>query len=118
VRYLGSGVAAMTVRRADARTLVIGIDGGYIGWSFERLFRDERHPMAVGERVVLTGMTAEVTALTADRRPAEAAFRFDVPLEDAALRWLWWHDGQFRAFTLPAVGETIEVPRARPGSVA
>ncbi len=117
VRYLGSGMAAMTVHRADARTLVIRIDGGYIGWSIERLFRDERHPMAVGERVVLTGMTAEVTALTADGRPAEAAFRFDVPLEDAALRWLWWHDGQFRPFTLPAVGETIELPRARPGSV-
>ena len=61
---------------------------------------------------VVTGMTATVTAITADGRPAEAAFRFDVPLEDAALRWLWWHDGEFRPFTPPAVGQTMEIPPA------
>jgi len=69
-------------------------------------------PDAVGERVVLTGMTATVTAITADGRPAEAAFRFDVPLEDASLRWLWWQDGEFRPFTPPAVGQTLEIPAA------
>ena len=112
MRYLGSGLAAMSIRRPDANTIIIRIDGGYIGWTFERVVRDERHPMSVGERVALTGMTATVTAITADGRPAEAAFRFDVPLEDAALRWLWWHDGEFRPFTPPAVGQTMEIPPA------
>ena len=112
VRYLGSGLTAMTIRRPDECTLVIGIDGGYIGWTFERLFRDERHPMTVGERVILTRMVATVTAVTADGRPAEASFRFDVPLEDASLRWLWWHAGEFRPFTPPAVGQTLEIPPA------
>jgi hypothetical protein len=115
MRYLGSGLEAMTIRRPDARTLTIRIDGGFIGWTFERLFRDERHPMAVSERVEVTGMTATVTALTPDGRPAEAAFRFNVPLEDRALRWLVWRDGEFQPFALPAIGETIELPRVRPG---
>jgi hypothetical protein len=60
-------------------------------------------------------MTATVTALTPDGRPAEAAFRFNVPLEDRALRWLVWRDGEFQPFALPAIGETIELPRVRPG---
>jgi hypothetical protein len=110
VRSLASGSAALTIRRPDAQTLVIRADGGYIGWSFERLFRDERHPMHIGEQVVLTGMTATVTALTADSRPAEAEFRFNVPLEDASLRWLWWHAGEFQPFPLPPVGATMEAP--------
>lgn len=110
VRFLGSGLARTTVHRPDEHSLVIGIDGGYINWSFERLFRDARFPMKVGDRVVLTGMTATVTAVTADGRPAEAEFRFDVPLEDASLRWLWWRDGEFAPFTPPAVGEQIELP--------
>jgi hypothetical protein len=113
VRFLSSGVAGMTIQRTDAYSLVIGVEGGYIGWSFERLFRDERHPMHVGERVALTGMTATVTAITNDGRPAEAAFRFAVPLEDASLRWIWWHDGEFRPFTPPAVGETVQTARER-----
>lgn len=110
VRYLGSGLAAMTVRRPDAQTLVVGIDGGYIGWTFERLFRDERQRMALGEQVVLTGMTATVTDLTPDGRPAEAAFRFGVALEDLSLRWLVWRNGEFVPFTPPAVGGEIELP--------
>jgi len=113
VRFLASGPTGLTIRRPDAQTLVIRVAGGYIGWSFERLFRDERHPMHAGEQVVLTGMTATVTAVTRDGRPAEAEFRFAVPLEDASLRWLWWHDGEFRPFSLPAVGETMEVPSER-----
>jgi hypothetical protein len=113
VRFLASGPTGLTIRRPDAQTLVIRVAGGYIGWSFERLFRDERHPMHVGEQVVLTGMTATVTAVTADGRPAEAEFRFTVPLEDASLRWLWWHGGEFQPFPLPAVGETLEVPGER-----
>ena len=41
--------------------------------------------MSRGERVELTGMTAEVVELTDDGRPAEVAFRLKEPLEDD--RW-------------------------------
>ncbi|MGB2986365.1 MAG: hypothetical protein WBE26_10825 [Phycisphaerae bacterium] len=113
-RILAPGYSAMTVRRPDERTLVIRPERGYLAWVFDRLFRGENHPMLLGERVELTGMTVEVTALTVDGRPAEAAFRFAVPLEDPSLRWLYWKDGAFVAFTLPAVGQAIELPPAIP----
>ena len=70
--------------------------------------------MPLGQRVKLTGVTVEVTALTPDNRPAEATFSFDVPLEDPSLRWLFWEDGSFVPFTLPAVGKTVELPPALP----
>jgi hypothetical protein len=54
-------------------------------------------------------MTVEVTALTDDNRPAEAAFRFSVPLEDASLHWLCYRGKAFEPFTPPAVGETVEI---------
>ena len=63
--------------------------------------------MSLGQRVELTGMTVTVTALTEDGRPAEAAFRFSVPLEDTSLRWLNWKDDMFQPFAPPAVGETV-----------
>ena len=40
-----------------------------------RLARTADHPMHVGQRVELTGMTAEVLSMNADQKPAEAAFR-------------------------------------------
>lgn len=90
-RVLTSGPAASTVSRPDARTLIVRPDGGYLVWLFDRLFREEGRDLKLGEQVALTGMIAEVTALTDDGRPAEVAFRFDVPLEDESLIWLRWN---------------------------
>jgi hypothetical protein len=101
------------VHRTDAHTLVIRSAGGYFAWTFDRLLRDERHPLKVGDRVELSDMTAEVTAVTSDGRPTEASFRFVVPLEDASLRWLCWSDGQWGPFKPPAVRETVELPAVR-----
>jgi hypothetical protein len=108
-RVLAHGFAPTSIHRRDERTLVVRPRDGYLAWTAERLVRDERHPMALGERVALTGLSVEITALTADGRPAEATFRFDVPLEDPSLRWLQWTDGAFEPFTPPAIGETVEV---------
>jgi hypothetical protein len=66
--------------------------------------------MALGEKVELTLATIETTALTDDGRPAEATFRFHVPLDDPSLRWLQLSEGRCSAFVPPAIGETIEVP--------
>ena len=53
----------------------------------DRTYRDNT-PMTVGQRVGLMGVTVEITAVTNDGRPAEAAFRFTFSLEDPLLRWL------------------------------
>ncbi len=70
--------------------------------------------MSLGQRVELTGMTVEITALTEKNRPAEASFEFAVPLEDPSLRWLQYKDGEFVPYTPLPVGETITLAPAPP----
>ena len=96
------------------QTLVVRPGIGYIAGIGERLLRDHHLPMSLGERVELTGLTVEVTALTADGRPAEAAFHFAVPLESSSLRWMQWRAGRFVPFTPPAVGETVVLRQPSP----
>ena len=104
----------MSLRRTGPRTVVVRPKHGYYTFMLDRLFRNDSHPMSVGQRVELTGMTVEVLSLTEDGRPAEAEFRFAVPLEDPSLRWLYWKDGVFIPFTPPAIGETVHFAPAIP----
>ena len=60
--------------------------------------------MADGQEVKLTGMTARVTVLTADRRPAVATFRFDEPLESPSYVWLCYRGTSYEPFVPPSVG--------------
>ena len=109
VRALAPGLPAVEITRTDDRTLVIRPEGGYLAKPIDRLLRDERAPLRLGEQVKLTGVTIEVTALTDDGRPAEATFHFAAPLEDSSLRWLRWDDGEFQAFEPPPIGGDIEL---------
>jgi hypothetical protein len=68
-------------------------------------------------------MTVTITELTADGRPAEATFRFDVPLESPSLVWLCFRGNRFERFTPPAVGQDVEIkfdwlPLVWPGKTA
>jgi len=108
-RTLSPGFTGVTYHRPDARTLVARPKGGFLGWEMDQLMRGLHLPMALGARIELTGMTVEITALMPDNRPAEATFVFAVPLEDPSLRWLHWIEGEFVAFTPPAIGETVEL---------
>jgi hypothetical protein len=108
-RILAPALCTLSVRRPDAHTLVIRPDKGFMCGLIDRSLRDRDYPMSVGERVELTGLTIEVTAVTADGRPAEARFRFAVPLDDPSLRWLQWKAGVFVPFTPPAIGQTVEL---------
>jgi hypothetical protein len=105
IRVLAPAVPAVTIRRLDAQTLEITPDSGYLGWVLDRIFRGERRPLAVGEEVKLTGMTARVTAVTADGRPAVATFRFSVALESETLVWLCFRHHGFERFSPPAIGQ-------------
>lgn len=95
------------VRRPDERTLLIHPRRGFLNQIADIICRDPNVPMALGQRVELTGMTAEVMTLTDDGRPDQVAFRFDVPLEDGSLRWLNWNGTEFAPYTPPAVGGTV-----------
>jgi hypothetical protein len=113
-RPLATGADGVTIHRRDERTVILRPGRGYLAWFFDQLGRGPQFPMSVGEWVELTGMTAEVLSLTDDKRPADVAFHFTVPLEDPSLRWLQWKDGAFVAFTPPPVGQTVHLPPAVP----
>jgi hypothetical protein len=108
-RVLAPALPRVTVRRLDDRTLSIRPERGYLSWILDQLFRGEHQPLALGQKVALTGMTVEITALTEDDRPAEATFQFDRSLEDASLYWLCYRENGFEPFTPPAVGESVEI---------
>jgi len=113
-RVLAPALPAVTVRRLDDRTLSIRPEQGYLSWILDQLFRDKRRPFGLGQRVILTGMTVEITALTEDGRPAEATFQFDRPLEHASLCWLCYRENRFEPFTLPAIGAGVEIRAGGP----
>ena len=77
--------------------------------TLDQLYRDNS-PMTVGQRIGLIGVTVEITALTDDGRPAEAAFHFLTKLENPLFRWLQWQDDGYAPFDLPAVGQTVTLP--------
>lgn len=110
LRCLATGLCDMTIRREDDRTIVIRPEAGFNLTFIDQLVRNERHPMKKGEKVKLTGMTAEV--LSVSRRVDEVRFKFDVSLEDRSLRWIYWREGKFERFEPPAPGQekTLKAP--------
>jgi hypothetical protein len=108
-RVLAWAVPSVTIRRLDERALAIRPQGGYLRFPLDQVFRSERRPFALGDQVRLTGMTVTIGSLTADGRPAEATFRFDVPLESPALLWLCFRGDRFEPFTPPEIGEEVEI---------
>ena len=111
LRALAPGMGPVTVKRTDDRTLEVWAD--YLGFP-DRLLRNERHPLQVGEQVHLARMTATILAVE-DGRPTRVAFRFETPLEDSSLRWLRFRAGEFVPWTPPDVGEEVTLkPKWRP----
>jgi len=108
-RALATAIPSVLIRRLDERTIAIKPEGGYLKWGLDLVFRSERKPFALGDRVTLTGMTATINSLTGDGRPVEVAFQFDVPLESPSLLWLCFRGGSFKPFEPPAVGREVEI---------
>lgn len=130
---LGSSANPVEVTRKDRDTLLVRPRGGFLlpagvsaYWdqtgrllfdqrraflSFDMLYRDHR-PMKLGHHINLLNVEVEITEVTADGRPAEAAFRFATGLDSPLYRWLQWQRDAFVPFTVPAVGESLVLPAA------
>jgi hypothetical protein len=106
VRALAPGLEAVTLKRTDDRTLIVEPEGGYLKFFWDRLFRNEQYPLKAGDHVHLARMTATVLTIENDR-PKVVAFRFEVPLEDASLRWVRFQAGEFVPWTPPPVGDAV-----------
>ena len=90
LRALANGKSAMRAIRIDEKTLDLELASGLFPDPFSHYFRGAREPLAAGQRVELTGFSAEVLELGADGEPIAVRYRFDRPLEDASLRWVSW----------------------------
>ncbi len=113
LRVLAPALAPVRVHRSDDRTLVIAPARGFGDHILGRLFRTKDRPMKSGDHVQLQGLSIKVTRVQADGMPAEAVFRFDVPLEDDSLYWLRWKGRRLVPWTPPPVGKTVELEPAR-----
>lgn len=113
---LSSGMtSSMTIRRVDEKSLEITPDIGFISTDVDRLFRDETHPMQVGDRVKSGDMTAEVISLTKDKRPLCVRFTFSKPLEDSSLAFFAWKndDYGYAPFAMPDIGHSKHLKVAK-----
>lgn len=131
---LGSGCHPIKIHRQDEHTLLIRRERGFLAplgnpnpshemsqvlfdqrstfLTLDRLYRDHT-PMTVGQRIKLLGVTVEITEVTHDGRPVEAAFHFAMRLKNRFFRWLHWEDAEYVPFVLPAVGETVTLPAVK-----
>ncbi|TMQ10464.1 MAG: hypothetical protein E6J91_26445 [Deltaproteobacteria bacterium] len=112
-RCLGVSADPVRVSRPDATTLVLRPAEGYLRYFEDTNVRSRQVPFAAGDRVELPDFAIVVERVTADARPAEVAFHFAVPLEDASLRWRVWRDGGYRPFVPPPIGGSLELPADR-----
>jgi len=126
---LTTACSAASLTRSDDRTVRVRVHGGYLPpqgyWPdcphapvlstvyttrlLDRAVRGESNPLQLGHAIDLTSVRIEISRLRPDGRPAEATFRFRVPLEDSSLRWLRVTEKGYEAFKPPAIGQTVEV---------
>lgn len=96
-------MAPVRVFRVDSRTVLVTPTG-------DQKFMFWPKGLRVGQEVRLDGITIRVTALNGNGQPTEFRVIFDLPLEHPDIQWVRWTWGSgYTAFTLPAIGETIEV---------
>ena len=100
----------ITITRDDPTSLRIRPPNGFLEHEAERFLRAPDRPLLAGTVVQLSRMTVTVTEETSDRRPAEAVFRFDAPLDDASFVWFRWAHGEFVPWIPPPIGATLRLP--------
>ncbi len=111
---LASMITTNRVTRIDAHTLEIEPEGGFLATMMDTLTRHPEDRFELGEEIARPDFVAHVDALTEDGRPAVVSFRFEAPLEDPSLVWLYFVDGWPRELTLPGVGESFVIPATLP----
>jgi hypothetical protein len=111
LRWLATAGSDVRVTRLDERTLRVRPSGGFLALPSERMQRDPKDRMPVGYRVRFSDLTIEVTALTADGRPAEILAHFDHALEDPSYEFYAWQGLRYEPLALPRIGEQRVFPR-------
>lgn len=107
LRALFTGTTRSRIERADARTLVVTLEEGLFPTMMSRYHRSRDHALQVGDWVEIDGLIVEILRLDADGDPDRLRFRFSRPLDDPSLRWVWFADGGFEGWEVPAIGANV-----------
>ncbi len=113
LRVLSFGAVPVIAQRIDRRTLELRYEGGLLREPLLELYRSQRNPLRLGERIELEGLTIEVTALTDDGHVAAVRCAFDQDLDAPQLRFLAWDGHRLAPFAVPHVGAGARLPPAR-----
>lgn len=106
---LGAGTRDLEIERPDAQTLHVRQADGFAKDDLELLTASGERRWRAGDEVALTGVRITVLEATPDARPSKVAFRFEVPLEDEALRWVQWDGTTLLPFQVPWVGGAVKL---------
>jgi hypothetical protein len=104
ISALGATDHEVEVTRLDARTIELYCPAGYLLDSFSDFWRGPSVPLRQGERIGLHAYDVQVLRVTADHRPLRMRMRFDAPLEDPSLKFVYWDGHDFAVFAFPAIG--------------
>jgi hypothetical protein len=88
----------------------MSIAGGFPPDFSSMLSRDWARPLSQGDRIELTGFSAEVLSIGENGHPESVRFRFAESLESPRYRLLHWTDHGFERLKLPRVGQSVTLP--------
>ena len=105
-------------RIADNELELRALGGTFLASAGEDMFRSPGLALRTGDEVALPGMTVRVTR-TLEGKPQTLRVRFEHALEHPGYVFLGADEDGLRRVQLPALGETLRVPRpARPSWLA
>ena len=107
---LANFITDCRVSREDEHTLVLEPEQGWLVDPIDGLERRSDVPFQEGEIISMPDYSVDLRRVTADGRPAVAAFTFHQPLEDPGYRWLAWSSEGASPFVPPLTGESLTLP--------
>lgn len=113
---LASASSPITVSRAGPDALLLRPAEGFLYSPLEQHYRGSR-PLAVGDRVALSTMTAVVVEASPDGRPRAVRFELGSSRGDEAPLILTWKQGRFSPMPIPDEGATTTLPEEDFGKI-
>jgi len=101
--------AHRVTRTASDRFELEVVGGAMLTTVFEQNVRNDAHPLPAGSRVDLEDLDIEVLA---DDEGKPTRLGVHLKRGEAEFQWVVWDGWQFQPSGLPAVGQTLELPRA------
>ena len=110
VRVMHAGMAPITVGRPAKNILTIHAPDGFVSMPVDEVYRGRHVPFKAGELLPLSGVLIRIDEVDEDGVATKATFRFGRALSDELYRFVAWSGMKVRPFTLPPVGDHLELP--------